>query len=95
MAHEDGAVKPRKGSKVANGPISASEIACFAYCPEQWRLEYGLGLEAANRAERAAGTRHHNLKAVAERVAGGSIVIGRLMAVLAIPGLLLWLVLSR
>ena len=25
-------------------PITASEIACFAYCPEQWRLEYGLKL---------------------------------------------------
>ena len=24
--------------------ITASEIACFTYCPEHWRLEYGLEL---------------------------------------------------
>jgi hypothetical protein len=24
--------------------ITAAELACFAYCPEQWRLEYGLEL---------------------------------------------------
>ena len=31
------------------GMISASEIACWAYCPEQWRLQYGLGLEPENK----------------------------------------------
>jgi hypothetical protein len=30
--------------------ISASEIACYAYCSEQWRLEYGLGLASDNQA---------------------------------------------
>ena len=30
--------------------ISAAEIACFAYCPEQCRLQYGLELLPANRA---------------------------------------------
>jgi hypothetical protein len=25
--------------------ISAQEVASFAYCPESWRLQYGLGLE--------------------------------------------------
>ncbi len=25
--------------------ITATEIACWVYCPEQWRLQYGLGLE--------------------------------------------------
>jgi hypothetical protein len=48
--------------------ITAAELACFAYCPEQWRLEYGLGLPPANRAALDAGTRHHEWKAVAERV---------------------------
>ena len=28
--------------------ISASEIASFAYCPEQWRLQYGFGHESEN-----------------------------------------------
>ena len=32
------------------GMISAQEIARWAYCPEQWRLQYGLGLESENRA---------------------------------------------
>jgi hypothetical protein len=35
------------------GMISAQEIACFAYWPEQWRLQYGLRLEPGNRAFRA------------------------------------------
>jgi hypothetical protein len=72
--------------------ITAAEIACWAYCPEQWRLEYGLGLEPANQPELAAGNRHHGRKTVAERVAGTLIAIGRLLAVLAILGLLLLLV---
>jgi hypothetical protein len=75
--------------------ISAGEIASFVYCPEQWRLEYGVGLEPENRAERDAGTRHHAGKAAAERVAGGSLALGRLLVVLAVLGLLVLWVLSR
>jgi hypothetical protein len=71
--------------------ITAAELACFAYCPEQWRLEYGLGLPPANRAALDAGTRHHERKAVAERIAGGSIMLGRFLAVLAAVVLLLLL----
>ena len=71
--------------------ITAAELACFAYCPEQWRLEYGLGLSPANRAGMDAGTRHHERKAVAERIAGGSITLGRFLAVLAAMVLLLLL----
>lgn len=75
----------RKGEKGrdAGRMISAAEIACFACCPEQWRLEYGLGV--------AAGTRHHARKAVAERMAGGSITLGRIMAATALVVLLLLL----
>jgi hypothetical protein len=76
------------------GLISAKEIACFAYCPEQWRLEYGLGLKPENRAAIAAGNRHHAAKASAERVAGGSLALGRLLIVVALLGLLFW-VLTR
>ena len=61
--------------------ITAAEIACHAYCPEQWRLEYGLELLPSNRAEMAAGNRHHARKAAAERVAGESMGIGWLLAV--------------
>ncbi|SIO55726.1 hypothetical protein SAMN05444166_5133 [Singulisphaera sp. GP187] len=82
-------VKVRRRPIQQPDPISAAEIACFVYYLEQWRLEYGLGLEPENRAALDAGGRHHARKAVAEWVAGGSIAIGRLLAVLSILGLLL------
>jgi hypothetical protein len=73
--------------------VTAAEIACFAYCPEQWRLQYGLELLPANRAALDAGTRHHERKAAAERVAVGSIGLGRALIVAALVLLLLlWLV---
>jgi hypothetical protein len=71
--------------------ISASEIAAFAYCPEQWRLEYGLGLEPENQAALDAGNRHHARKTVAEWISGGAIMLGRVLAVLAVVALLLLL----
>ena len=71
--------------------ISATEIAAWAYCPEQYRLEYGLGLEPGNRKARTAGTRHHARKAWAERLAGGAVLLGRLLAFLAAVALLLLL----
>ena len=77
------------------GPISAQEIACFAYCPEQWRLQYGLGLPPDNRDALAAGNRFHGRKEAAERLAGGAIALGRFLAFLAALGLLLALVLGR
>jgi hypothetical protein len=52
--------------------ITAAEIACFAYCPEQWRLEYGLGLKPSNGAALDAGEQDHARKAVAARVAARS-----------------------
>lgn len=75
--------------------ITAAELSCFAYCPEQWRLQYGQGLPAENQAALDAGTRHHERKAGAERVAGGSIALGRALAVLAILALFVLWVLSR
>lgn len=69
--------------------ITAEEVACFAYYPEQWRLQYGLGLPPENRAALDAGNRHHVRKAVAERIAGGSIRLGRFLAALAVVALLL------
>jgi len=78
-----------------SGPITAAEIAPWAYCPEQWRLQYGLGLKPANRAALDAGTRHHAEKAVVGRIAASAVVIGRLVAVLAALVLLLLWVFSR
>jgi hypothetical protein len=71
--------------------VTAAEIAAFVYCPEQWRLQYGLGMEAGNQAALDAGTRHHERKAVVERIAGGSIGIGRMLVILAVVVLLLLL----
>jgi hypothetical protein len=75
--------------------VSATEIASFVYCAEAWRLEHGLGLEPGNRQARDAGDRHHVGKAAAERVAGGAIGIGRVLALLAILALVLLWVISR
>ena len=80
--------KRRQGPK---GLITAQEIACWAYCPEQWRLQYGLGLPPANLATMDAGTHHHDRQAAAELAAGGSITLGRFLAVLAAVVLLLLL----
>lgn len=72
--------------------ITAVEIASLVYCPEQWRLEYGLGLEPENRDALAAGDRHHARKAVAERVAGGAIGLGKTLVLVALLLLVgLWL----
>ncbi len=78
-----------------NDLITATEIASYAFCPEAWRLEYGLGLAAENQAALDAGVRHHAEKATAERVAGGAWAFGRLLVVLAVAAILLFLVLSR
>jgi hypothetical protein len=71
--------------------ITATELACFAYCAEQWRLQHGLGLAAGNRPALDAGTHHHEQKAAAEQIAGVSIELGRFVAVLAAVVLLLLL----
>jgi hypothetical protein len=80
-----------KRGKMNSGLITATEIACWAYCPEQWRLQYGLGLKPGNRAALDAGARHHEQKEPAERMAGGSIELGRFLAVIAVVVLLLLL----
>jgi hypothetical protein len=68
---------------------TASEIAAWVYCPEQWRLEYGQQLEPENQKALAAGGRHHASNAIAERLAGGSLGIGRVLVAAALVGLLL------
>jgi hypothetical protein len=85
-------IKRVKRRKNGSELITASEIACFAYCPEQWRLEFGLGLNPGNRAALDGGNRHHARKAIAERVAGASIGLGRVLLTIGLVLLLLWLV---
>jgi len=80
----------KRCGKGSDDLISASEIASYAYCPEAWRLEHGLGLAAGNRAFLDAGTRHHAGKAVVERLAGWSIFLGQALVLVALLALLLW-----
>jgi hypothetical protein len=84
----------RRGGQRPEDLITASEIASYVYCPEQWRLEHGQGLPAENRAALDAGTRHHAGQAAAERAAGWAIRLGLTVAVAALVILVLW-VLSR
>ena len=73
--------------------MSAAEIGCWVNCLEQWQLQYGLGLPPENRQALAVGDRHHARKAMAERIAGGSIGLGRVLVIDALGVLLLlWLV---
>jgi hypothetical protein len=39
--------------------VSASEIASYVYCPEQWRLHFGEGHETENVASLGRGERFH------------------------------------
>lgn len=85
----------RKRSQRPGDLITAAELASFVYCPEQWRLEQALGLVPVNQMELAAGEVHHARKAVAERIAGGSInlganIAGAALLVLAAAVLLMW-----
>jgi hypothetical protein len=89
------AMRRRNGGRGGDDLVSAAEIGDLMFCPEAWRLEYGLGLEPENRESLAAGERHHARKSVAERVAGGAIGLGWRLVVLAALALLLWWVLSR
>jgi hypothetical protein len=52
-------MRRRNGGMRRADIVSAAEIGEFVYCPEAWRLRYGLGLEPWNRAALAAGDRHH------------------------------------
>ncbi len=75
--------------------VSATELACFAYCPEQWRLDHGLRLLPSNQASRRQGMRHHSVKAVVERIASTVILVGRILAVVALLSVIYWLIFPR
>jgi hypothetical protein len=73
------------------GFITAHEIATFAYCPEAWRLQYGLGLKGGNAESLEAGTRHHRGKGFIEQLAGWLMLVGQLVVFLAGLWLLWWM----
>ena len=74
--------------------VTASENADFVFCPEAWRLN-ALGVPSANQTERDLGTTYHAHKAIAERVAGGSIAFGFGLIIFALLTLTLSWFLSR
>jgi hypothetical protein len=80
--------RPKRGEE---GPemVTAAELGCWVYCPEQWRLQYGLGLKPGNQSAMAAGRRHHTRKAIAVRAADSSIGLGSLLVAVALATLLL------
>ena len=70
--------------------VSASEIASFAYCPEQWRLQYGLGQRSENVSTLERGEAFHAKVAAIEvssrkvfRVSWLLIVVGLVLGLLA------------
>jgi hypothetical protein len=56
--------------------VTAHEIGCFVYCPEQWRLQYGLGLSPQNQESLAHGRRFHAHTSLADMIAGWAIRLG-------------------
>ncbi len=54
-------------SEHRSGIVSASEVASWVYCPEQWRLQHGLGHESENVASLNRGGRFHESTAAVER----------------------------
>jgi hypothetical protein len=73
--------------------VTATEIAAFVYCQEQWRLQYGLGLSSESRIALDAGRRHHETMVAAERVASrskGCGVVIVLLSTLVVASLVLW-----
>ena len=59
--------------------VSAHEIACFVYCPEQWRLQYGLQLTPENQESLASGRRFHAHTSLADMIASWAIRLGVLL----------------
>jgi hypothetical protein len=70
-------------------PVTASDIASFVYCPEQWRHERGLKLPSANQPVLAEGRQFHAELAQAyvaaepsrrPRIPGGVLIVLALLA---------------
>ena len=50
----------------SSGVVSATEVAAYVYCPEQWRLQHGLGHASTNTALLARGAALHKKTAAVE-----------------------------
>ena len=69
--------------------VSATEIASFVYCPEQWRLQHGLGNESENVASLSRGEAFHAKNASVEMRTRRASWIGLVLVALALVVLLL------
>jgi hypothetical protein len=69
--------------------VSATEIASFVYCPEQWRLEHGLGNESENTASLSRGEAFHTRSATLEVRTRKASWVGLVLIALAAVVLLL------
>ena len=58
MAHRPRSVNDAQ----RHDPSQPPKVAAGVYCPERWRLEYGLGMGASNQPHGDAGTEHHEMK---------------------------------
>jgi hypothetical protein len=69
--------------------VSATEIASFVYCPEQWRLQHGLGFESANAVSLSRGEAFHAKSASVEMGTRRASWIG--VTLIALAGIVLLL----
>jgi len=84
----DTVMRTNRGGRRHTHLVTAEGIACWAYCPEQFRLQYGLGLPSSNVESLSAGDRHHARQARAERLATALILLGLVLAAIAVLAIL-------
>jgi hypothetical protein len=63
--------------------VSATEIASYVYCPEQWRFQHGLGNSSTNTALLARGAALHRKTAAVEVRSRRALRLGFVLVVLA------------
>ena len=75
------------------GIVSASEIASFVYCPEQWRLQHGLGNDSENVAVIDRGEAFHvetaRLEVATRKASRRGLLLVALAAILLLVGFLI------
>ena len=67
----------------SSGVVSATEVASYVYCPEQWRLQHGLGNSSTNTAVLARGAALHRETAAVEVRSRRALRLGFVLVVLA------------
>jgi hypothetical protein len=82
-------------SEHRSGIVSASEIASFVYCAEQWRLQHGLANESEDVAAIDRGEAFHAETARLEVGTRKASRLGLLLVVLAAVLLLLGFLVGR